>query len=184
MQLRNLNYPVVIMRSDGSLMNETYALNHPVETLLCGHCCQRYGRCLPGTLSKSVIIDMAELPAIALVKRSSACPRRQLWHQIGSWRTIVKGLYVDTFGLGGDSEICYQENNLFLSDRRVMPLYPGCAISRPFRVLDNLDDNYWKGHSNRCILFYIKRKTSLVIHATRKKSKHWSECWKTGTESG
>lgn len=27
MQLRNLNYPVVIMRSDGSLMNETYALN-------------------------------------------------------------------------------------------------------------------------------------------------------------
>ena len=61
--------------------------------------------------------------------------------------------------MGGDSEICYQENNLFLSDRRVMPL---CILAAQypdlFRVLDNLDDNYWKGHSKPMYSFYIKQK--------------------------
>ena len=53
MQLRNLNYPVVIMRSDGSLMNETYALK------VCHH---RHGR---------------NYQRYRTGQRSSACPRRQ-----------------------------------------------------------------------------------------------------------
>ena len=53
---------------------------------------------------------------IALVKNNLPI-RADNGIQIGSWRTFVKGLYVDTFGLGGDSEICYHESELFLSDR-------------------------------------------------------------------
>ncbi len=69
MQLRNLNYPVVIMRSDGSLMNETYVLNHPVETLLCGPAASVMGGAYLGHYPKYVIIDMGGTTSdIALVK--------------------------------------------------------------------------------------------------------------------
>ena len=159
MRLRNLNCPVVIMRSDGSLMNETYARNHPVETLLCGPAASVMGGAYLGHYPKSVIIDMGGTTSdIALVKENLPV-RAENGIQIGSWRTFVKGLYVDTFGLGGDSEICYHESELFLSDRRVMPL---CILAAQypdiFRVLDNLDEDYWKGHSKPMYSFYIKQK--------------------------
>ena len=101
MQLRNLNYPVVIMRSDGSLMNETYALNHPVETLLCGPAASVMGGATWDIIQSLSSLTWAELPSdIALVKDHLPV-RADNGIQIGSWRTFVKGLYVDTFGLGG-----------------------------------------------------------------------------------
>lgn len=100
--------------------------NHPVETLLCGPAASVMGGAYLGHYPKSVIIDMGGTTSdIALVKNNLPI-RADNGIQIGSWRTFVKGLYVDTFGLGGDSEICYHENDLFLSDRRVMPL---CILS-------------------------------------------------------
>lgn len=65
MQLRNLNYPVVIMRSDGSLMNETYALNHPVETLLCGSAASVMAVPTWDIIQSLSSLTWAELPAIS-----------------------------------------------------------------------------------------------------------------------
>ena len=63
MKLRNLNYPVVIMRSDGSLMNETYARNHPVETLLCGLLPSVMGGAIWGIMRNPSSSTWAEPPA-------------------------------------------------------------------------------------------------------------------------
>ena len=50
-------------------MNETYALNHPVETLLCGPAASVMGGAYLGHYPKSVIIDMGGTTSdIALVK--------------------------------------------------------------------------------------------------------------------
>lgn len=159
MRLRNLDLPVVIMRSDGSLMNESYARSHPVETLLCGPAASVMGGAYLGHYPKSVIIDMGGTTSDIALVRHNLPVRAENGIQIGNWRTFVKGLYVDTFGLGGDSEICYREDELFLSERRVMPL---CILAEQypeiFRILDNLDDDYWKGHSKPMYSFYIRQK--------------------------
>ena len=159
MRLRNINLPVVIMRSDGSLMNESYARSHPVETLLCGPAASVMGGAYLGHYPKSVIIDMGGTTSDIALVRNDLPVRAEHGIQIGNWRTFVKGLYVDTFGLGGDSEICYHENELFLSERRVMPL---CILAGQhpeiFRILDTLDEDYWKGHSKPMYSFYIFQK--------------------------
>jgi N-methylhydantoinase A/oxoprolinase/acetone carboxylase beta subunit len=41
---------------------------------------------------------------------------------IGGWRTQVKGVFMDTFALGGDSVIRIQDGKLELCTRRVLPL--------------------------------------------------------------
>ena len=43
--------------------------------------------------------------------------------RIGGWDTFVKGLFVDTFGLGGDSGVAVSEQDtVMLEEERVMPL--------------------------------------------------------------
>ena len=41
---------------------------------------------------------------------------------IGQWKTMVQGLYVDTFGLGGDTAVRFKNNQLFLDTVRVIPI--------------------------------------------------------------
>ena len=41
---------------------------------------------------------------------------------IGKWKTYVNGVFIETFGLGGDSAIRLNKNELEVTDKRVMPL--------------------------------------------------------------
>lgn len=52
MQLRNLNYPVVIMQQRRFPDERNLCPQPSGGNIVVRSCCQRYGRCLPGTLSK------------------------------------------------------------------------------------------------------------------------------------
>ena len=41
---------------------------------------------------------------------------------IGPWKTMVKGVTIDTFALGGDSAVEHDDKNIFLDKRRIVPL--------------------------------------------------------------
>jgi N-methylhydantoinase A/oxoprolinase/acetone carboxylase beta subunit len=55
---RNINIPVVIVRSDGSLMSEKFTAIRPVETLLCGPAASVMGGIELTNENNSLIIDM------------------------------------------------------------------------------------------------------------------------------
>ena len=118
-----LDVPFVIVRSDGSLMSEEFARLYPVETLLCGPVASVMGA---GELTReqnALIVDMGGTTTdIAFVQ--DGIPRRaETGVHIGGWDTFVKGLFVDTFGLGGDSLITVNESGrMVLSGERAIPL--------------------------------------------------------------
>ncbi|WP_169312641.1 hydantoinase/oxoprolinase family protein [Leadbettera azotonutricia] len=133
---RSITAPIVIMRSDGSLMSEEFASVRPVETLLCGPAASVAGGTWLANEANSVIVDMGGTTTdIALVK--DGMPVRVTdGVSIGKWRTFVHGFYIKTFGLGGDTAIHYKYDNLFLEDYRVVPL---CVAGRKDpRVIENL----------------------------------------------
>ena len=152
-----LSLPIVIMRSDGSLMSEDYAREHPVETLLCGPAASVTGGAYFCRAQKAVVIDMGGTTTDIALIRGGLPVRSDRGVQVGNWRTFVKGLYVDTFGLGGDSEVCYNDDGLYLSERRVIPL---CMLEAEHPgILGRLDlDEYWKGHSKPMYSFYVLMK--------------------------
>ncbi len=119
----NIQAPFVIVRSDGSLMTEKFAKTHPIETLLCGPVASVMGAAELTDQQNCMIIDMGGTTTdIAFVKDGEAKKVNGGVH-IGKWNTFVKGLFVDTFGLGGDSGVLVRDNQeIVLEDEKVMPL--------------------------------------------------------------
>ena len=136
MKERGINASFVIVRSDGSLMSEEFASVRPVETLLCGPAASVIGSTQLAGESNCVIIDMGGTTTdIALVKDNIPVTAVD-GVSIGKWKTFVNGLYVKTFGLGGDSAVHYNDNGLILEDYRIIPL---CIAAEKYPVItDNL----------------------------------------------
>jgi len=133
---RSINSSIVIVRSDGSLMSESFASLRPVETLLCGPAASAIsGTCLSGS-PNSIIVDMGGTTTDIAVVKDGAPVTAIDGVSIGRWKTYVEGLYIKTFGLGGDSAIHYNDSRLYLEEYRVIPL---CVAAHKYPVvIDNL----------------------------------------------
>ena len=115
--------PRVIVRSEGTLMTEEFALKRPVETLLCGPAASTLGAMALAKQTDAVIVDIGGTTTDVSIVRDGVPKRADDGIFIGDWKTFVKGLYVDTFGLGGDSGIHYDfAGKLVLEDHRIVPL--------------------------------------------------------------
>lgn len=123
LKMRNINAPFVVVRSDGSLMSEQFTGMHPVETLLCGPASSVMGGIELTGEKDCLIIDMGGTTTDISLVKSGVPVLAKDGVNVGKWRTFVKGVYIETFGLGGDSAIRYDSNGkLFLEAFRVMPL--------------------------------------------------------------
>jgi N-methylhydantoinase A/oxoprolinase/acetone carboxylase beta subunit len=127
-----LDLPLLIMRSDGSLMSSEYTSLHPVETLLCGPAASTKGALSLTNEKEAVVVDMGGTTTDISIIRDGDPLLIEGGIQIADWKTFVKGLYVDTFALGGDTEVHFDASGaLALGVRRVLPLamlasmYPG-----------------------------------------------------------
>ena len=132
MKDRGINASLVIVRSDGSMMSEHFASVRPVETLLCGPAASVIGSTRLAGEADCVVIDMGGATTdIALVKSGVPVTAAD-GVSIGKWKTFVNGLYVKTFGLGGDSAIHHSDSGLILEDYRVVPL---CIAAEKYPVI-------------------------------------------------
>lgn len=119
---KGITAPVVIVRSDGTLMSEEFSRLRPVETILCGPAASVLGGVQLANSENSMIIDMGGTTTdISLVKAGAPVHVRD-GVRIGGWRTFVKGVFIDTFGLGGDSAVRLTEAGLSVDARRVTPM--------------------------------------------------------------
>lgn len=144
---KKLELSPVIVRSDGTLMSREFAKYRPIETLLCGPVASAMGACeLAKTNEDAVIVDMGGTTTDVAFIRNGVPARAKGGIQIGEWKTFVKGLYVETFGLGGDTAIHYKEETPYLEDGRVIPIcilaskYP--YITEELKELDESEIKY------------------------------------------
>jgi N-methylhydantoinase A/oxoprolinase/acetone carboxylase beta subunit len=136
MEKRGINAPVVIVRSDGSLMSEQFAHTRPVETLLCGPAASVMGSSSLAKAQNSIVVDMGGTTTDIALINNGVPYMASGGISVGKWRTFVDGLYIKTFGLGGDTAIHYNDKNLFLEDYRVVPL---CVAAQKYpRIITNL----------------------------------------------
>ena len=136
MAARGINAQVVIVRSDGGLMSEEFAHVRPVETLLCGPAASVLGSAHLTNTPDNIVVDMGGTTTdIAFIK--DGVPVSVVdGVRIGKWKTFVNGLYIKTFGLGGDTAVHYNDNGIFLEDYRVVPLCVAAA-THP-QIVENL----------------------------------------------
>lgn len=139
-----IQVPPVIVRSDGSLMNEEMACERPVETLLCGPAASIIGAMHLAKEENAMIVDMGGTTTdVAIIKDGMARKVLDGIH-IGNWKTFVKGLFVDTFGLGGDTAVHFDKlKRVYLENYRIVPL-SDLAAKYP-QVVPRLEELLLKG---------------------------------------
>ena len=121
MKIRNLDIPAMIVRSDGSLMVDKLSCLRPVETILSGPASSVLGGRGLTDSKDCLIVDMGGTTTdISIVEEH--VPAMTNGIRIGGWQTQIKGVFIDTFGLGGDSRILIKDHQIELSSRRVEPL--------------------------------------------------------------
>lgn len=135
-----LDLPFVIVRSDGSLMSEAFAKLYPVETLLCGPVASVMGASELTREQNALVVDIGGTTTDVAFVKDGIAKRAESGVHIGNWDTFVKGLFVDTFGLGGDSLVYVNDaGRMVLSGERAIPL---CMLATQFpEVLPMLEES-------------------------------------------
>ena len=142
-----LQLPTTIIKSDGSQMSREYALLRPVETLLSGPAASVIGAKVLADVQKALVVDIGGTTTDVALIRNGVPDYSGNGIRIGAWKTFVKGLYVDTFGLGGDTAVHYSATDrLYLENYREIPLcdlaaqYP--SVLEKLRRLDESERNH------------------------------------------
>lgn len=97
---KNIHAPVVTVRSDGSLMSESFAKEHPVETILSGPAASVIGGMRLAEKNDCVLVDMGGTTSDIAIVRGGVPVKVSEGVQIGKWSTFVKSVSIHTFGLG------------------------------------------------------------------------------------
>ena len=120
---KGIELPEAIIKSDGSQMSREYALMRPVETLLSGPAASVIGAMALADVQQALIVDIGGTTTDVALIRGGVPDYASEGIRIGSWKTFVKGLFIDTFGLGGDTAVHYNSGGrLYLENYRVIPL--------------------------------------------------------------
>lgn len=171
---RNIQAPFVIVRSDGSLMTGEFTATRPVETLLCGPVASVMGAAELTQEENCVVVDIGGTTTDIAFMKNGRPQSVTSGIRIGGWNTFVKGLFVDTFGLGGDSGVIVDtDRRLSLEAEKVMPLcmaaekYPSLLpylrsqAEDPSRIITNQKNIYVKNRDITDPSAYTKQELQL-----------------------
>ena len=115
--------PLMVVKGDGSLVSEDTALARPVETILSGPAASVVGAHHLAGEDDVFVVDMGGTTTdIALLKGGRPVLNVE-GATVGGWRTMVEAVAAHTVGLGGDSEVWFDNGPaLAIGPQRVVPL--------------------------------------------------------------
>lgn len=128
-----INLPIAVVKSDGSIMSKAYAVTRPVETLLCGPAASIIGAVELSGEKDAMIVDIGGTTSDVAMLEDGIPVTSEDGITIGSWNTMVKGVAIDTFALGGDSAVEYRDEEIYLDYRRIVPL---CMAASKYPVME------------------------------------------------
>jgi N-methylhydantoinase A/oxoprolinase/acetone carboxylase beta subunit len=120
---KGIGAPLMVVKGDGSLMEAQMALERPVETILSGPAASVVGAHYLSGEDDVMVADMGGTTTdIALLHEGRPVLNRD-GATLGGWQTMVEAIAIHTSGLGGDSEIRWDEREgLVAGPRRIVPL--------------------------------------------------------------
>jgi N-methylhydantoinase A/oxoprolinase/acetone carboxylase beta subunit len=124
-----IDLPIVVVKSNGNIMNRDYAEARPVDTLLCGPAASVMGALELTGRKNGIVIDIGGTTSDVAVVKNGVPLTDKTGITVGKWNTMVDGISIDTFGLGGDTAVKYHNGLLYLDQRRQIPL---CVLAAEF----------------------------------------------------
>ena len=163
---RGCGAPVMVVRSDGSLMSSQLTRERPVETILSGPAASVLAGKAVTDEENYIIVDMGGTTTdVSIVRGGRPVTTSGDGITLGGWHTSVKGVFVAPFALGGDSAVRLEKGKLAVSHRRATPL---CVAARRWpEIKTKLIELIEKEHINQFPLhefFYLVREPGEQKH--------------------
>ena len=149
---RGCSAPVMVVRSDGSLMSTDATMLKPVETILSGPSASILAGKAFTDEPNYMVVDMGGTTTDVSMVRGGKTVNEGQGIRVGGWRTSVDGVFVDTFALGGDSTMRLVKGELKVFPRRAIPLCT--AASRWPQVLPMLRTVLANGYASEKYQFH------------------------------
>ncbi len=129
---RNINAPLKVVKSDGSLTSEEIACERPVETMLSGPAASAVGAGVLSKLKDYLVVDIGGTSTDIGRVSEGNCLLDPEGASVGDWRTRVRALSMRTIGLAGDSRIWINNGCVRAGPERVVPL---CLAAKKYSKL-------------------------------------------------
>ena len=123
MENRGISAPLMVVRGDGTLMNDEFAAQSPVETIHSGPAASAIGgRFLSGE-DQALVLDVGGTTTdLALIKDGKVTVS-ETGASVSGYQTAVKAANLFSIGLGGDSHITLERGyEIAIGPERVVPL--------------------------------------------------------------
>lgn len=117
-----IDAPLMIVKGDGTVINEGEAVKRPVETVLSGPASSLTGAKALTGLKDAVMIDIGGTTTDIGILRDGFPRLEKEGALIGGKRTRVLAAAVSTYGIGGDSRIVVNGTTTELTPVRVIPV--------------------------------------------------------------
>jgi N-methylhydantoinase A len=142
---KGLDVPIRILKPDGGTMSFESSVDHPGQTILSGPSASVIGA-LPSAPAQgtSLVLDIGGTSTDMAVLVDGVPLLAPLGIEIGPYKTLIRALKTHSLGIGGDSLVKVQENQLSIGPQRTGPAmaYGGSAPTPTdaFCVLGRLPD--------------------------------------------
>ncbi len=135
---KGMDLPIMIVKGDGSLMQESFAIDRPIETILSGPAASVMGAVYLTNQKNAVILDMGGTTTDIARVSDGRVRIRKRGANVGGWFPQIQAADILTFGIGGDSGINISSDGEWsIGPRRVQPL---CVAGRQYpRLIHELE---------------------------------------------
>ncbi len=119
---RGITAPMMVVRSDGSLMSVQVAQERPIETILSGPAASVAGARYLAKAPTAFVVDVGGTTTDTALIANGEVRTTRSGARVGGWQTHVQALDMRATGLGGDSRIALVQGKLQIGPRRVGPI--------------------------------------------------------------
>lgn len=119
---RGMQAPLMVVKSDGSLMSIEAARQRPIETILSGPAASVAGASYLTGATDAMVVDIGGTTTDTATIRHGVVKTCDDGATVGQWKTHVVALDMRTLGLGGDSRISIREGKLQIGPQRIAPV--------------------------------------------------------------
>ncbi len=135
---RGIKAPLMVVKGDGHIVSDEFAMERPVETILSGPAASITGASYLSDANTGIIVDMGGTTTDIAIIRDGIPDVKPEGAMVGGWRTSIRAVDIQTSGLGGDSHITINRNGkIDITPKRVIPL--SLASSTYTEMVDELE---------------------------------------------
>ena len=123
MENRGIDAPLMVVRGDGTLMNDEFAARSPVETIHSGPAASAIGGRFLSGIDQALVLDVGGTTTDLALVLDGKVTISETGASVSGYQTAVKAANLLSIGLGGDSHITLDRSNeVAIGPERVVPL--------------------------------------------------------------